>query len=201
MPSHTAAEALLQLYDLGEYPWAWSTWQDITGIQQGLFPSDDNHLPKGWTREDALDIKSFFHKYTQISKTKAKIKFASSSNNTVPGCKKWSQLVSKNWDKWGIHTLIIEGLRKHGIHPITLLNSSTSISNNDGTLNLNAWPKSDLYVPMAIDTIGMLVFGPEAFNGGDILPLNIRLCLPVVTNKPKIQTQCPNDVYHRLGLR
>jgi hypothetical protein len=197
MPSHTAAEALIQLYDLGEFPWSWPTWQEITGIQHGLFPSDDDDLPKGWTREDALDIKSFFHKYNQISKVETKIKFASSSNkDTVPGRKKWSQFVSKNWDKWGIHTLVIEGLRKHGIHPITLLSLCTSVSSKDGTLNANAWPKSDIYVPMAIDTIGMLVFGPEAFNGGDMLPLEIRLCLTAFVQRSwsRIREQVKSDM-------
>lgn len=49
---------------------------------------------------------------------------------------------------------------------------------------------------MAIDSIGMLVFGPEAFNGGDILPLEIRLCLTAFVQRSwtRIREQVKSDI-------
>jgi hypothetical protein len=53
-----AASALIKLFFLDGYPWSWPTWQKITGVYHGVFPTEDSLLPKGWTRQDALDIKS-----------------------------------------------------------------------------------------------------------------------------------------------
>jgi TATA-binding protein-associated factor len=171
MPSHTAAEALIRLHADGGSPWMWPVWQERTGIIHGLFPPDDQHLPKGWSREDANDIKSYFHQYIQIDDERARIKFARGTNDgAVPGRKKWAQFVAKNWPKWDIHALIVEGLLKNNVHPISLLIES-------GSLDPKNWPLATLYVPIALDTIGLLVFGSEAFNDSEILPLERRICL------------------------
>lgn len=198
MPSHTAAEVLIQLHDLGGYPWVWPAWQELTGIQHGLFPPDDHHLPTGWTRMDATDIMSFFHQYNQIPKkdTSARSRFASANNETVPGRRKWSDFVKKQWEKWGIHQLVVEGLRKHSIHPITIINGSTIPINLYGKFNNACWPHSELYTPMALDTIGMLIFGPEAFGDAEILAGPIRTCLTPFVQRSwaRIREQVKQDV-------
>ena len=161
MPSHIAAEVLIQLHAFGGLPWVYPVWQELTGMQHGLFPHDDQDLPKGWTRNDARDIQSFFHQYNQIppKETTAHQQFASGKNDIIPGRKKWAQFVQNRWKSWGIE-----------IHPLTIINSNGIPIHIDGVFNNAAWPHSDLYIPAAIDTIAMSIFGPGAFGDADILP-------------------------------
>jgi hypothetical protein len=187
MPSHSASSALIKLYGLGELPWNFPTWQDITGVKHGLFPDDDRHLPKGWTRHDANDIKSYFDQYQQKPTEEQKIKFASAARDGgVPGRKKWTDFVSKSWQKWNVHGKIVEALHKHGVHPITILEQEGS---------LDSWPNADMYVPIAIDTIAMSLFGVEAFNDADILPYNLRKCLTIFVQRSwaRIRAQVVKD--------
>jgi TATA-binding protein-associated factor len=176
MPSHTAASALIKLYYLGGLPWNCTLWQEITDIKHGLFPTDDHHLPKGWTRSDADDIHSYFEQYNQLDTEDNKVKFAVAHQGgaLIPGRKKWNDFVSKFWEKWNIHGRITEGLRKHGIHPITILVQEGS---------LDSWPNPEMYVPMALDTIGMLVFGGEAFDDAEILSYAVRKCLSIFVQR------------------
>jgi hypothetical protein len=188
MPSHTAASALVKLHSLGGLPWVWPAWQELTGIRHELFPEDDRLLPKGWTRADANDIKSYFDQYNAIDTEDNKIKFAVATRDgrSVPGRKKWSDFVSKSWHKWGIHELIIDGLKKQGVHPVMLLVQEKSMDH---------WPKSDTYIPMALDAIGMSIFGIEAFNGADVLGYNIRKCLTIFVQRSwsRIREQVQRD--------
>jgi TATA-binding protein-associated factor len=169
MPTHPAGSALTKAYFLGGCPWIWPTWQKITGVKHGLFPADDALLPKGWTRQHALDIQSYFHQYSLVSTDELKIKFASNSNKHVPGRTKWNSWISSNWEVWDVHTRIVEGLRQHSIHPISLIVSSG---------DTDTWPNSSFYIPIALDTIGMSLFGPEPFGDSDLLPPEIR---PILT--------------------
>jgi hypothetical protein len=198
MPSHTAAEALIQLYALGGLPWGCSVWQELTGVRHGLFPRDDRQLPKGWTRDDARDIQSFFHQYNQIppGETTARHQFASSKNDTVPGRKKWTQFIQNHWKSWGIHSIMVEALNKHAIHPLTIINSNTLPIHIDGVFNNAAWPHSDLYIPVAIDTIAMSIFGPEAFGDTDVLPSPLRQPVKSIIQRSwsRIRDQLKSDM-------
>lgn len=170
MPSHTAASALIKLFFLGGYPWNWPAWQNITGVYHGIFPADDSLLPKGWNRQDAVDIKSYFEQYNQIAGEEQKIKFASSTNKFVPGRTRWNKWINSNWEVWDVHRLTVEALRAHGVHPISLV-----VTNGD----TDFWPNSNHYIPIALDTIGMSIFGPEAFGDSELLPPEIR---PILTS-------------------
>jgi TATA-binding protein-associated factor len=175
MPSHTAASALIKLFHLGGHPWHWAIWQDLTGIKHGLFPDDDRHLPTGWTRNDADDIKSYFRQYEQKPTEDMKIKFAvNSKDSSVPGRRKWNDFICKAWPKWNVHAKIVEGLRKHGVHPVAVLEQQGS---------LDGWPSAETYVPIALDAIAMLLFGAEAFDDSDILPYQLRKSLTILVQR------------------
>jgi TATA-binding protein-associated factor len=176
MPSHTAASALIKLYYLDGLPWNCTQWQEITGIKHGLFPADDGQLPKGWTRRDCEDVHSYFQQYNLVDTEDNKIKFAVTSRGgaSIPGRKIWNEFVQKSWEKWNIHGRIMDGLRKHGVHPISIL-----VREGD----LDSWPKPETYVPMALDTIGMLVFGADAFDNAEILSYPVRKCLSIFVQR------------------
>lgn len=176
MPSHTPASALIKLYFLDQAPWQWPVWQDITGIRHGLFPEDDSKLPVGWTRADANDVFSYFTQYNHIDTEDNKIKFACGGKgvDSIPGRKKWSDFVTKSWSRWGINERIIAGLHKHNIHPITIMSQQNS---------LDDWPKADTYVPIALDTIGLVLFGTEAFGDADLIPYSVRRCTAVFVQR------------------
>lgn len=182
MPSHTVASALIKLYFADQsspsplgHPWGWPVWQDITGVKHGLFPSDDKLLPKGLSREDVEDIRSYFKSYHALDSEEKKIKFAVNSKgaSAIPGRKKWATFVTKRWDSWKVHSKIVQCLHQTGIHPVTILL-------NEGSLD-GEWPAADLYLPIALESIALTLFGPEAFgddkNGQGLL-------LPVALRKP-----------------
>jgi hypothetical protein len=186
MPTHPAASALIKAYFLGGLPWNWPTWQNITGVKHGLFPIDDALLPKGWTRQDALNIRSFFDQYNLQPNEDQKIKFASSSNKLIPGRTKWCSWVSSNWETWDVHARIVEGLRQHSIHPISLIVTSG---------DMDTWPNSSHYIPIALDTIGLSLFGPEPFGDSDLLPPDIRPILTAMVQRSwsRIRDQVVTD--------
>ena len=77
MPTHTAASALIKLFCTDGAPWSFSQWQAITGVTHGLMPLKDEHLPKGLTRSDIINIASYFAQYAAKPSEDDKIKFAS----------------------------------------------------------------------------------------------------------------------------
>lgn len=188
MPSHTAASALISLFFANGAPWNWPSWQEITGVSNGLFPDDDRLLPGAWTRQDAHDIQSYFRQYQSLENEQSRIKFTANTKGSasIPGRKKWTDFISKIWEKAPIHNLIVEGLRKHGVHPITLVARGDSF---------DMWPKADTYIPLALDTIGMLLFGQEAFGDNEILPYTTRKYLTVLVQRSwnRIREQIHRD--------
>ncbi|KAJ3564157.1 hypothetical protein NP233_g8477 [Leucocoprinus birnbaumii] len=161
MPSHTAASGLIKLYEVGGAPWNWPAWQERTGIYHGLFPDSDELLPSGWSRQDAIDVKAYFNAYIQLKTEDQKIRFATrskGSGSNFPGQKVWNSFVSKHWNKWGLHNLIVEHLRECNVHPMALLSHDPSLS--------GGWPHADNYVVGILDPLGMELFGEEAFSPG-----------------------------------
>jgi hypothetical protein len=74
------------MYHMDGAPWNWTTWKDITGIQNGIFPTDDTLLPRGLTRRDIVEIQSYFNQYQAQPTEDAKQKFVSQNKaNPLPG--------------------------------------------------------------------------------------------------------------------
>lgn len=178
MPSHTSASALIKLFFLDEAPWKWPAWQERTGISRGLFPDNDKKLPPGWSRKDAVDVRSYFTAYNQISSEGEKIKFATRTkgNSSYPGRAVWNVFVARNYARWGIHNLIVEELKEWDIHPMTILIRD----NNCG----GQWPNADFYIPKIIDGLGLKLFGYEAFPDGiEVLTTDLRKCLQIFVQR------------------
>lgn len=168
MPSHTAASTLIKLWTENSAPWAFPRWQDITGVHHGLFPLDDTQLPSGLSRSDVVSIQSYFKQYSNIATEDNKIKFARSRRGAaVPGRDIWQRYVQKSIKSWKIHDIIIEGLRQSNVHPIDLL-----LASND-----KQWPLANHYIPLAIDSIGISLFGTEALDEMDRIPMTFRTAL------------------------
>jgi hypothetical protein len=115
-----------------------------------------------------------------------KVKFALVSNKFIPGRTKWNKWITSNWEVWDVHRLTVEALRAHGVHPISLI-----VTNSD----INFWPNSNHYIPIALDAIGMAIFGPEAFGDSDLLPPEIRPILTYMAQRSwaRIRDQVKSD--------
>lgn len=160
MPSHTVASALIKLFELNGAPWEWPTWQERTGIKHGLFPADDGHLPPGWTRKDATDVHSYFRAYIELGSEAKKIQFATKSrgNSSHPGRDAWNSFVARQWPRWGVHDAIVGELKDSDVHPMMIVIREDNINGQ--------WPNADYYVPKILDSLGMRLFGEDAFPDG-----------------------------------
>ncbi|KAJ3563513.1 hypothetical protein NP233_g8897 [Leucocoprinus birnbaumii] len=179
MPSHTAASGLIKLYEINGAPWNWPAWQERTGITHGLFPEDDKQLPPGWTRQDAIDVKAYFDAYIQLKTEDQKIRFATKtkgSGSNFPGRLVWNSFVSRYWNQWGIHNLIVEELREGDIHPMAIIGRELELKGR--------WPHADNYVSTVLDSLGMRLFGEEAFPPNcTVVPTMLRKALQVFAQR------------------
>jgi TATA-binding protein-associated factor len=176
MPSHTAASALIKFYSFDGAPWKWRDWQARTNVKYGLFPPDDKQLPPGFSREDAINVESYFIAYNALPNEDDKIKFATKTKGgaAYPGRRIWNDFVTRNWGRWGLHTVIVNELKDANIHPQDILIREPSIP----------WPVADSYVPVILDSLGLKLFGEEAFpDDSDILPTDLRLCLKIIVQR------------------
>jgi TATA-binding protein-associated factor len=177
MPAHTAASALVKLYSFNGSPWDWPKWQERTGIYHGLFPDDDKHLPKGWTRRNANDVLSYFRAYQKQSTEDKKIAFAVNCKtaSAFPGREFWNAFVSRQWKLWDIHSVVVEELKEYHLHPLDILLREDV----DGP-----WPNANDYLVTILDPLGMKLFGEEAFPSGvPVLPLQIRTSLHIIAQR------------------
>lgn len=178
MPSHTAQSALIKLYSSKKTPWEWPVWQDLTGVQHGLFPDEDDKLPRGWTRKNAVDVQSYFRAYDLLPSEDKKIAFAvnSKGSSTYPGREFWNSWVAKQWSNWGIHTIVIDELTEADVHPLHILIREDDID--------AAWPCSDSYIPMILDSLALKLFGEEAFpDGVTVLKTDLRRCVQIIAQR------------------
>lgn len=84
--------------------------------------------------------------------------------------------MARNWNKWGIHNLVVEELREWDVHPMMIL-----IQENDTS---TSWPSADFYIPKILDTLGMKLFGEEAFPGRvEVLRTNLCRCLQIFAQR------------------
>lgn len=176
MPTHTIHSALTQMYimpDCPGAPWNFSVWRELTGVRHGLFPADDDKLPKGWTRQTANEISSYFDQFRACMSEDEKIKFSSMTQEgvqMVPGRKAWRDWVTKLWKKAKMHEKIIEVLSAQNYHPYSLMNEEESPP---------SWPEAGIYVPLLIDPVGLALFGDECFSESGREMVRVRLRNPV----------------------
>lgn len=178
MPSHTAPSALMRLHSNDGAPWKWPTWQERTLILDGLFPEDDSKLPKGFTRQNALDVQSYFRNYHQIPSEDKKIAFAVNAKgaSSFPGREFWNSFVFKNWNSWGIHAAVVEELKDMDIHPLDILIRENALD--------APWPVSDNYLPMILDSLALKLFGEEAFpQGSTVLGPSLRESVRIIAQR------------------
>lgn len=163
MPSHPPSSALIKLFSFNGAPWQWPAWQERTRIYHGLFPEDDANLPIGWTRKNAVDVESYFRAYHLQPTEEKKLQFSSNTkgSSAYPGREFWNNFISKRWDSWNVHTVVIEELKDFGIHPLDILISE---NNPDAP-----WPAADTYLPIILDSLALKLFGEEAFPNGNII--------------------------------
>ncbi|KAF5359465.1 hypothetical protein D9756_003663 [Leucocoprinus leucothites] len=157
MPSLSPASALVKLYFLAGAPWDWTPWQELTGVRHGLFPAMDAHLPAGWSRQNANDVRSFFNAYERIPTEASRDHFAEEKkgNSDYPGRDFWKTWIAKQWKKWPIHNVIVSELKVADIHPQGILL-------RDGKSH-SSWPNANDYLAMVLDPLGFRIFGEEAF--------------------------------------
>ncbi|KAF9033680.1 hypothetical protein BDP27DRAFT_1374971 [Rhodocollybia butyracea] len=112
--------------------------------------------------------------WQDITGKEKKIKFAVNSKGAseFPGHKKWATYVTKRWESWKVHATIVQCLHQAGIHPVTILL-------NEGNIDAE-WPSAEMYLPPALESIALSLFGPEAY-GDDRNP---QLLLPLALRRP-----------------
>lgn len=154
-------------YDFDGAPWIFPTWKELTGVRHGLFPKDDAQLPKGWTRQTANEIHSYFDQFRALTTEDQKLKFSSikaskKSTQMVPGRKAWRDWVTKVWNDSKIHEKIITVLSAEGLHPYTLASQGDS------------WPDAAHWVPLVLNPVAGVLFGEECYSNG---MERVRACL------------------------
>ena len=164
-----------------DMPWSFPKWQEITKIHHGLFPEYDQLLPTigkaiVWTRQDAQDVRSFFEHYKSLSTDAERATFVTQSRGAIlPGRSVWLKFVAKGWSKWNIHSIIINQFNLHNIHPLKLMLAENTVTD---------WPAATLYLPEALDSIGVDLFGPEVLSPiSDRLPSTIRDCVRMLSQQ------------------
>jgi len=173
MPSPFGHLALTKLFP---EPWDWPTWQEITGVQHGLFPADDSLLPEPWTRADANDISAYFDRYAAADEDDKQL-LANSKKNNIPGLKKWRAWVSARYTKkWGVQAIIVRILEERNVHPLTIMLA-------EDPPRLDVWPEADTYIPSVLDAVGAALFGPEALNAHGLLRLHIRVPVRILIQR------------------
>ncbi|KAF9455565.1 P-loop containing nucleoside triphosphate hydrolase protein [Collybia nuda] len=175
MPSHTVHSALIQMHLDDGAPWVYPRWMEITGVTHGIFPDEDSPLPKGLTRQDLVYLRSYFDQYGKKVKEDDKIKFASATKNSaqVPGRRIWRQWVTDRWRDWKIHMRIISILKAENLHPISLALSAQEPDAVEMTID-TFWPPGKMYIPMAVDSVALELFGMEIQNSRGAIPPRAR---------------------------
>ena len=166
MPTHTIASAVVKLWTLG-VPWGFPAWQTITGTHNGLFPDNPALLPRGWTPQDAANIKSYFDQYRLQPTEDDKITFArQTKGSSLPGRKKWRDWITAVWRIARIHEKITSVLHDNDCHPLTLF-----VKSADGT---TSWPMGGTWIPLCLDAVAAYLFGEECLDQRGRLPEILR---------------------------
>ncbi|KAF6745335.1 P-loop containing nucleoside triphosphate hydrolase protein, partial [Ephemerocybe angulata] len=171
MPTHTVHYSLFKLFvTCNEAPWCFPTWQEITGVDYGLFPQDDELLPLTWNRDMADDIARYFDALQAKATEDDRVKFSAVQrkvgNDNTPGRALWRKYITDNYDKrWNIHTRIANVLTDVGIHPSQLMAAQGDFTD---------FPAAHSYLPVALDPIALALFGHESFDKAGHLRKDLR---------------------------
>ncbi|RXW13276.1 hypothetical protein EST38_g12578 [Candolleomyces aberdarensis] len=151
-------------------PWIYPAWQTRTGVFGGFHTSDDNLLPPGLTKEDVDNILKYLRHLNSIQNEDDKNKFAagslSSDNGIWPGRALWNDWIRKKMSgQWRVHQTIAEALSSLSIHPSQIMAEERAFTQK---------PPGETYIPMALDKIGLELFGPEAMTASGLLRPPLR---------------------------
>lgn len=170
MPSYTLANGLIKLYHaVPGAPWIYPTWQDVTGVRHGLFPTDDDKLPHGWTREIAKEVEIYFSQYSRKNERQRQAfagkKLKKGEKDSVAGRTLFGNWVSSQYGTWKVHALVIKVLNERHLHLIQIMASNDCLSE---------FPLSGTYLPMAIDDLAEALFGLESLDASGLLLNRLR---------------------------
>jgi len=172
MPGHTPTGGLAKQHGKEGRPWIWVRWQELTGVHFGLFPADDGRLPDGWDRATSDEVAAFFDRFERIPTEEERIKFVSQrkGGHEIPGRGKFTSWVNALWKKCKMNDIIIKVLRQEELHPVNIMVALE---------NLDDWPAGDSWIPLALDAVGLELFGPEAMTCNGRLGTNDRNCVQI----------------------
>ncbi|KAI6009149.1 hypothetical protein EDC04DRAFT_2610697 [Pisolithus marmoratus] len=85
MPSFSVMTVLALAHSCEGIPWTLHTWQEITGITNGLFPNDDHKLPTSISRADAVNIATYFDALDEKGTRDKWLKFLQARNDPYFG--------------------------------------------------------------------------------------------------------------------
>jgi hypothetical protein len=131
---------------------------------------------------------TFFPQYKSIATEDERIKFSGGrlrGGVEVPGRKKWNDWVKRKWESWKIHNFIVEALRLHHVHPFQIIPEHYQ--------TFNEWPNSNTFVPMALDTIAVSLFGQEGFGDSALLPIRYRSSLTAIVQRSWTRLRCQHE--------
>lgn len=176
MPQHTIHSGLLRLYyafDKPGAPWNWDTWKSITSVNYGLFPRDDSRLPKGWTREIANAIHTYFEAYRALPSESDRLEFASTkAADNFAGRDHWRTWVRDMWPIWRIQLRIQQAFQECNIMPIQVM-----IAND-----LTELPETT-HVSDAFDRIAYALFGEDGLDGNARIKILLRDSVNIIATR------------------
>jgi hypothetical protein len=117
MPSGSIAGGLLGLATGNtNWPWNFSSWQTITGINAPPWTdSDPNTTTTGWTTDIINKVVTFARNYWSKAESEQYQYMQNKHDNDQKGRETWRKWVNDNWEKrWKLNRKIDEVLEKAG---------------------------------------------------------------------------------------
>lgn len=156
MVQHTNHAGLIELYyAIPGAPWIWDKWKAITGIENGIFPSDPADLPAPMTPSGNRAVKTYFEAYRAIPSIEQRHIFASKKRKDAydEGREHWSKFINSHWRRWKIQATIHAAFTTHAITFIQVM-----VDNDLPTL------PSSISISDAYDTVAYDLFGDDALT-------------------------------------
>jgi TATA-binding protein-associated factor len=163
MPSFSVSTALALAHGTDGVPWDIDAWKDITGVQCGLFPEDDNSLPPGMSRSDAKDIATYFDVLHKKGTQEKQLKFSRARDHYV-GRRTWNDWVSKRYKKWGLHDLTVKAMKDSSCHPHMIMKADEA----------DTWPDADVVANLAQPAVGLALFGSDGLTSLNMVKPALR---------------------------
>ncbi|RXW14189.1 hypothetical protein EST38_g11666 [Candolleomyces aberdarensis] len=179
MPTPTPATTLARIWGTADgAPWNYPAWQSRTGVFGGFHESESTLLPPEFSREQVENILKYLRHLNSIQHEEDRNKFArglSSDDDIWPGRLLWNNWIKKMMSgQWRVHQTIAEVLSSMSIHP-----SQIMVDERDFTRK----PSGETYIPMALDKIGQVLFGPDALTTSGLLKTKLRHLLGLIVTR------------------